>query len=229
MTRSLPTATVNLMSTTRPLARSVRTKGRRATSHGGAVPLDGRARRSHQSRDAIVNALFELVGEGHLDPTAQQVAARADVGLRSVFRHFSDMESLYSTLDARLLANLTPLLEDDPPDGTAAERAEAMVDHRVAVFERILPYKRASNLKRWRSPYLTAQHRRLVTELRTRLVLWLPELRSAPPETIDAIEQATSFEAWDRLRIEQRLGKPRARAAMVRATTALVATLGTRA
>jgi len=197
-----------------------------AAGDAGALPLDGRARRSHQSRDAIVSALFDLLGEGHLEPTAQQVAERADVGLRSVFRHFSDMESLYSTLDARLLANITPMLEDDPPDGTASERAVAMVDHRVALFELILPYKRASNVKRWRSPYLTAQHRKLVTELRTRLVLWLPEVKGAPPETIEALDQATSFEAWDRLRTDQRLGKPRARAAMVRAATALVATLG---
>jgi len=202
-------------------------RGTVAAGETGALPLDGRARRSHQSRDAIVAALFELLGEGHLEPTAQQVAERADVGLRSVFRHFSDMESLYTTLDARLLANVTPMLQDDPPDGTASERAAAMVDHRVALFEQILPYKRASNVKRWRSPYLTAQHRKLVSELRARLLLWLPELKAAPPETVEALDQATSFEAWDRLRTDQRLGKPRARAAMMRAATALVATLGT--
>lgn len=213
------------MSSTRT---SARTKGRVAAGDG-ALPLDGRARRSHQSRDAIVAALFDLLGEGHLDPTAQEVAERAQVGLRSVFRHFSDMESLYTTLDARLLANITPMLLDDPPDGPPSERAAAMVDHRVALFELILPYKRASNIKRWRSPFLTAQHRKLVSELRARLVIWLPELQKAPIDTIEAIDQATSFEAWDRLRTDQRLGKARARAAMVRAATALVATLETTA
>ena len=46
---------------------------------------DGRLRRGERSREAIVAALFELVGEGVLQPTAQQVAERAGVGIRSVF------------------------------------------------------------------------------------------------------------------------------------------------
>jgi hypothetical protein len=50
--------------------------------------------------------------------------------------------------------------------------------------------------------------------LRTELLRWLPELRRAPAALVDALELATSFEAWDRLRIEQRLGRERAHAAV---------------
>ena len=63
---------------------------------------DGRALRSERSRQVIIDAMLELVGEGNLVPTAQQVAERAEVGIRTVFRHFSEMESLYSTADKRL-------------------------------------------------------------------------------------------------------------------------------
>ena len=184
---------------------------------------DGRVLRSERSREIIESALYELVGEGNLEPTAQQVAERADVGIRTVFRLFSDMEALYATLDAQLLAELTPMLRDGPPPDTGLrERAVALVCDRAALFERIAPYKRSSNLKRRRSPYLTEQHRKLVRELRARLLRWLPELRDAPDEITEALDQATSFEAWDRLRSDQRLGRPRARAAMECTVRALV-------
>jgi AcrR family transcriptional regulator len=49
--------------------------------------------RGARNRAAIVAALLELVGEGELEPTAEQVAERACVGTRTVFRHFADMES----------------------------------------------------------------------------------------------------------------------------------------
>lgn len=200
-------------------------KGLQDTQRDEATPVDGRARRSQRSRDAIADALFELVGEGVLEPTAQQVAERAQMGIRSVFRHFSDMEALYETLDARLVAEVTPLLPTAPPEGPTRERADALVRERAALFERIAPYKRASNVKRWRSPVLTGHHRKLVGTLRTRLLWWLPELAAAPAETVEALDQVTSFEAWDRLRGEQRLGRERARAAMERAVRALVDTM----
>jgi AcrR family transcriptional regulator len=184
---------------------------------------DGRVLRSERSRETIASALYELVGEGNLEPTAQQVAERADVGIRTVFRHFSDMEALYATLDARLLAEVMPMLRDGPPSDTGLrDRAAALVSDRAALFERIAPYKRSSNLKRWRSPYLTEQHRKLVGELRARLLRWLPELCDAPDGIVEALDQATSFEAWDRLRSDQRLGRPRARAAMERSVRALL-------
>lgn len=192
------------------------------------LPSDGRARRSVRSREAIENALFELVGEGNLAPTAQDVAERAAVGLRSVFRHFSDMEALYATLDARLLVEVAPILRQGPPQAGLRARAVALVDRRAAYFERIAPYKRASDRRRWSSPFLVSQHRKLVAKLRADLLRWLPELAEAPAELVEALDQATSFEAWDRLRGEQRLGRSRAAAAMQRTALALIESLSGR-
>jgi AcrR family transcriptional regulator len=183
---------------------------------------DGRVRRSQRSGHAIVEALMELVGEGVLEPTAQQVAARAKVGIRTVFRRFSDMESMFAEMDARLQAEAVPLLLGGRPKGALTERARALVQQRVAFFERIAPYKRSGNLKRWRSPFLRDRHTRLVRGLRTDLLRWLPELRRAPAAIIDALDLATSFEAWDRLRSEQSLSSARAQAAVERTVLALV-------
>ena len=194
---------------------------------GSSAETDGRRLRSERSREAIADALFELIGEGRPEPTAQEVAERAGMGIRTVFRLFSDMEGLYATLGARLIGEVMPTVRDAPPaDTPLRDRASALVQERCALYERIAPYKRASNLKRPSSPFLTAQHRKLVRTLRERLSRWLPEIRGAPADVADALEQATSFEAWDRLRCDQGLSRPRARAAMERAVQALVGELG---
>ena len=63
---------------------------------------DGRVKRSQDSQQRIVAALLELVSEGHMMPGAEQVAERAQIGLRSVFRHFKDMDSLYREMSNAL-------------------------------------------------------------------------------------------------------------------------------
>ena len=65
---------------------------------------DGRRQRSQASRAKIVTAFMELIESGDPSPSAARVAKRAGVGLRSVFRHFDDMDSLYAEIDGILNA-----------------------------------------------------------------------------------------------------------------------------
>lgn len=184
---------------------------------------DGRLQRSERSREAIAHALLELVGEGILEPTAEQVAARARVGIRTVFRHFSDMESLFAEMSTHLANEVLPALIAEEPDGSPEKRARQLVARRVALFDRVAPYKRSANVRRWRSPFLQEQHGKMVRRMRQDLHRYLPELADAPAEIGDAIEVATSFETFDRLRTEQRLSRARTAAAMERAVLSLVA------
>ncbi len=187
---------------------------------------DGRARRSARSRESIVRALLELIGEGTLEPTAQQVAERADVGVRTVFRHFSDMETLFATMNERLTAEVSGLFVDRIQAGPVAGRIEGLVERRAAIFRRIEPYRRASAVQSWRSPFLREENDRFVRILRRDLQHWLPEAASLDVECADAIELALSFEAWDRLRMTQRLGPKRAQAALRRIVLGLAVELG---
>ena len=50
---------------------------------------DGRIQRSERSRQLIIDAMVAMINAGHMIPTAQQVADKADVAIRTVFRHFS--------------------------------------------------------------------------------------------------------------------------------------------
>jgi AcrR family transcriptional regulator len=55
---------------------------------------DGRFARSQKTKDAIVKALLKLLNDTPF-PTAEQVARESKIGLRTVYRQFKDMESIY--------------------------------------------------------------------------------------------------------------------------------------
>lgn len=183
---------------------------------------DGRVQRSERSRAAIVRALFELIGEGVTAPTADEVAERASIGIRTVFRQFKDMETLYGALDVLLYERYEPVFLAPVPEGSLGERIDAFVARRAKGYEGIAPYKRAANIKRARSKFLQERHEALVSRMSEDLRRWFPELNDMDAPTVHALELVTSFEAWDRLRSDQRLGRKRAAEAMKQAMSALL-------
>ncbi len=72
--------------------------------------IDGRTLRANNSRQKIVDAMLSLVRAGDISPSAESVATTANVGLRTVFRRFSEMEILYREMiiDLKCLFRLSP-------------------------------------------------------------------------------------------------------------------------
>lgn len=175
---------------------------------------DGRFQRSERSREAIVRALDELIEARVFEPTAQQVAERAEVGVRTVFRHFSDMDTLYTELNDRLQERAAVHLVGAPQQGDLSDRVAGLIESRARLFALIEPYRRATAIQRWRSEYLQKQHKHFVRILRTDLHRWLPELSDAEPDLAESLEVLTAFETWDRLREDQRLSPKRTRAVL---------------
>jgi AcrR family transcriptional regulator len=184
---------------------------------------DGRIQRSERSREAIVTALVDLVGEGFPEPTAQQVAERADVGVRTVFRHFSDMDTLFAAMNDRLMEKANVYFIDEDQVGPVSKRIDSLIDRRSRLFALIEPYQRAQAIQRSRSPFLQQQHERTTKILRMDLKRWLPEISTADSETADALELTLSYECWGRLRFDQGLGARRAQAVMRRLVLAVIA------
>jgi AcrR family transcriptional regulator len=193
----------------------------RTRDRGEQPGADGRVLRGARNRAAIVDALAALVKEGELVPTAEQVAQRAGVGTRTVFRHFEDMDSLFSLVSERVEAEYGAIAAD-PFEGPLEKRIGEMVQRRSALFERIAPFKRSANVQRRSSAFLQANHKRTVKRQRAWLLRALPELERADPALLEAIDLVTSIEAWDRLRVDQRLGRERALHVMERSVRALL-------
>ncbi|MDE0886854.1 MAG: TetR/AcrR family transcriptional regulator [Myxococcota bacterium] len=177
---------------------------------------DGRIQRSVRSREAIVTAVLELIGEGDRVPTAERVAERAGVGIRTVFRHFSDMDSLYATMSEWVQERVSEYLTGTPGEGSLEERVDHFIELRTSVAEAIAPYFRSSAVLRWRSEFLEAEYHRNLKSQRERLLLFFPELKGSPSDLLEAADSAASLEIWVRLRSEQKLSVPRAQAVQAR-------------
>lgn len=186
-----------------------------------APASDGRRRRSQQSRDRIVEAMLALVEEGAISPGAEDVAQRASVGLRSVFRHFKDMDSLYAEMAIRLSRVYESALAPFAADSWNGQLFEA-IDRRVVIFERLLPFKRAADAHRHKSPVLAAHHAASLSLLRARLQPLLPPHLQDDSVALETLDMLLSVETWARLRIEQRLSPARAREVIEKAVTRLV-------
>ena len=93
----------------------------------GGPPEDGRHARRYRSRDLAVDALLDLLGEGVLRPTAQQVAERSGMSLRSIFRIFDDVETLNASASARQFTRIRHLFVDVMPSGPLAGRVGLVV------------------------------------------------------------------------------------------------------
>lgn len=173
------------------------------------------------NRRRIVEAMIELVREGDYAPSADAVAARAQVGRRTVFRLFNDLEGVYHEMNAIMVGRLSPLLEQPAPGTPWGEALTLLVDRRARMFEEMLPLKSAADAVRHRSPMLQANHERMVRTLRAPLLDSAPAKARADRVLMDALEAALSFETWRRLRVDQRLTKPQARAVFARLAGAL--------
>lgn len=183
---------------------------------------DGRRLRAEASRRRIVAATMDLIREGHPDPGAEQVAARAGVGLRTVFRLFSDMEGLHREMSAIMRARLMPIAAE-PIGATDWRRALLrLLVRRARLFEEMMPFKVAADLHRLRSRFLAAQHTDLVRLQRAMLVRVLPEEVQRRAGLIEALDLVMSLEAWRRLRIDQGLSPARAASVIRRLIRALV-------
>jgi AcrR family transcriptional regulator len=187
-----------------------------------APEADGRRRRSQDSRARIVQAMLELVHAGETSPAAELVADRAKVGLRTVFRHFNDMDSLYREMSAVIEAELQGIISQPFKSDDWRGRMVELVQRRSAVYERIAPFRRAGDIHRQRSQVLAADHARFVALGREIL------RRESPPELLrdkarfEALDMLLSFDAWNRLRRDQGLSPRRTVDALEIAVAALV-------
>ena len=167
--------------------------------------VDGRLNRSTRTRAAIVEAMVELVGGGNAAPTSEDVAERANVGLRTVFRHFEDMETLYQEVDQVIKVRVFPQFNLETLTGPLEERARTLIERRANIFTAVHPFMTCTIARKWKSPYLTRSYDAFAELQRTFLFDNLPELKELSPALQHAADQVTSYESWTRMKDVQQL------------------------
>lgn len=190
------------------------------------APLaDGRRERSRSSRSKIVAALLDLVGKGDVSPSAARVAEEAGVGLRSVFRHFEDMDALYREMGEVIEARVLPILLQPPTGESWKDKMFDLAERRAKVFETIMPFRISANLRRFESSYLMHDYRRMLRFESESIEAHLPQSVRTDAVASGGLNVILSFQTWRLLRHDQELPVEAAKAVVRRLLGAALAEL----
>src|SRR5438270_9832426 len=109
--------------------------------------LDGRRLRREQNREAVLDALLGLFRDGVYEPSSNEIAERAGLSPRSLFRYFDDIDDLHRAAAERQLRLARPLVDvvATAADPTAV-KIEQLVQARARLFETIAPAARATRV-----------------------------------------------------------------------------------
>jgi len=179
--------------------------------------MDGRVARGERTRKAIVDAHTDLVREGVLKPTAQAVAERAGVSIRTFWSNFSDGEALLRATVQRWLELDSGWWTPVDPSLPLDERIALFCERRATRIEHMAPAARSAALSEPFSPALrdswTHHVERLIGDLKHTFGAELAGGRGAArlPELV----VLASWPAWRML--TEDLGRTRAEAIAVTA------------
>ena len=162
---------------------------------------DGRRLRSVTSQNIIVDAMMTLIQRGILEPTAQQVADEAGIGIRTVFRQVQDKENLFSKMDEKVRAALQETLKKATnPRGNLEERIERLIELEAEIFEKNLQFLRATLANKWKYRTLQKNYERNQRNIKSLLYTWIPELNNLPESKQILLTSVNSAGYWIELR-----------------------------
>ena len=187
--------------------------------------VDGRHARRDRNRTAVVEAMLELYHEGNYEPSSDEIAARAGLSPRSLFRYFDDLDDLVRTAIDHQLEVVRPYTDPGATvDAPLAERIARLVQSRWRTYAEIEVVARIARARALTQPLLAEQIASSRRFWRQQLAdLFAAELQHAPADTLAAIDVLTSFESVQHLR-EQGLGRARIDAALGAALMKLLET-----
>ena len=162
---------------------------------------DGRRLRSLISQNIIVDAMMTLIQRGILEPTAQQVADEAGIGIRTVFRQVQDKENLFSKMDEKVRAALQETLKKATnPRGNLEERIEGLIELEAEIFESNLQFLRATLANKWKYNTLQKNYERNQRNIKSLLYAWIPELKNLSESQQTLLTSVNSAGYWIELR-----------------------------
>ena len=195
---------------------------------------DGRRLRAARNYEAVVGAVLDIVRECPPEviylPSAAEVAARARVSERTVFRHFADLNALFVAAASRIRPIQQIYLGPRPDARSVEERIEALVGLRSKLYEKIAPVRRVAIYLSKTHPLVVEQLAEAYAKARAQVAdVFAPELSRLDAKRrsvmLDALDVATSWSSWDTLRTLQGCSVPRTRKIVTEVLTDLLATV----
>jgi AcrR family transcriptional regulator len=187
---------------------------------------DGRLARSVHTKNQLLGAGIELIGDGSTEVTPERVANRAGKSVSTFYNHFANLDELLLEVvrvqAAQYQSSVTPL----PPKGPIGPRIKATSHQRREYFEVVGPVLRLANARIQGSSDFAAllvQHRRLSRRLLT--FTFGPELAAAGRDSrtlLDVMEANMGWQNWNALRFDDRHTASNAERLVVLAVTSIL-------
>lgn len=172
------------------------------TIRTGSDPVDGRTLRRTRNRTAVIVALLEIIREGNLHPGASEIADRAGVSHRSIFRYFDDLDDLVRTSVDHAFVEAGPLAHiPDIGEGSLPERIDTFVDARLALFQSVDGTMQLARMRAASIPSIDAGIAEIAELFRTQIdqhfATELDSLRTEErPLLVDGILVMTSYDSF---------------------------------
>ena len=161
---------------------------------------DGRFARSQKTKDDIVKALLKLLKDTPF-PTAEQVAKESKIGLRTVYRQFKDMESIYLSLHEECLYSLKQMFENEIDiEKSFEERIYLAISERLAIYSEYESLFIATISNAARLPILVDQVAASYQIMRERFIKIVPEIKNLSTIKSDLLFTRFLFPSWFSLR-----------------------------
>lgn len=172
--------------------------------------------------------MLSLYASGNLDPSSDEIAERAGLSPRSLFRYFDDLDDLVRVAISRQYERLQPVTKLDlSTTDPIAERIARLVAQRIRLFDRIGSVGIVSRVRAPFQPLIANELALSRSILRRQLEqLFALELAELSPTSaagaIATIDVLTSYESLHLMRDDQQLTHSQITAALNDAVSRLL-------
>ena len=169
---------------------------------------DGRKLRSESTADHILNTAIKIARKGNIDNMSfNSIAKEADIGTRTIFRHFKDQESLQDSLDQKLGEEFTSYFSKINKEDNLETRIENLSSTLIQFYVKNQNIIRWTLRNVWRDKNLRQNMFSWNQILRNFVYSILPEIKEKKKSEREIILECMSFLFFLRLNVVQNLNQ----------------------
>ncbi len=169
---------------------------------------DGRKLRSESTADHILNTAIKIARKGDIDNmTFNSIAKEANIGTRTIFRHFKDHESLQDSLDQKLSEEFTSYFSKINKNDNLEKRIENVASTLIKFFTKNQNIIRWNLRNFWRDKNLRQNMFSWNKILRNFVYSILPEIQEKKKSEREILFECMSFLFFLRLNVVQELNE----------------------
>ena len=181
---------------------------------------DGRKLRSESTADHILNTAMKIARKGNIEKMSfNSIAKEANIGTRTIFRHFKDQESLQESLDRKLGEEFTISFSSINKENNLDRRIENVSSTLIKLYVKNQNIIRWNLRNIWRDKHLRKNMFSWNQILRDFVYSILPEIKQKNKSEREVIFECMSFMFFLRLTVVQGLNKEQIKEIFILNTT----------